>query len=305
MSTKPLPIVIGLGELLWDDFPDGKLPGGAPANVAFQTNQLSCHGLVATRVGEDRDGEELCSLLTGKGLDLSIVQRDPAHPTGRVTVQLTAGIPAYEIHENAAWDFLELTDSLQQAMASASAVCFGTLAQRTQQSRETIHAAVSMTRPDCLRVYDVNLRQKFYTPEWVTASLKLATIVKLNDEEVELLAPLLELPQDQLEFARAVIRNYGPQTVCITRGAKGCLVVTETEAHDIPGKAVKVADTVGAGDAFTAGLIASQLQKWPLARSAEFANRVGGMVASRQGAMPELREEFKQLVEQYRPAGSV
>lgn len=299
MSTSTLPVVVGLGELLWDDFPDGKRPGGAPANVAFQANQLGCRGLVATRVGTDASGDELLEQLSQKGLSLSAVQRDPEHSTGLVTVSLTNGIPTYQIHENVAWDFLQLEDSLASAMKEANAVCFGTLAQRNAASRDVIHQAVELTSPDCLRVYDVNLRQNYYQKDWIEASLRLATIVKLNDEEVEILAPVLDLPTDHLEFARSLIRTYGPRLVCITRGAKGCLVATQSESHDIPGKAVKVADTVGAGDAFTAGLIVAQLRKWPLGLSAEFANRVGGMVASRQGAMPDLVAEFKQLTEQY------
>lgn len=298
----PLPIVIGLGELLWDDFPDGKRPGGAPANFAFQANQLGARGLVATRVGTDGEGDELLEYLSAKQLDLSVVQRDSLHPTGRVTVQLANGIPAYQIHENAAWDFLELDSSLSTAMQSAGAVCFGTLAQRNAASRETIQGAVALTTPECLRVYDVNLRQQFYQGDWVRDSMQLATIVKLNDEEVGLLAPVLKFSSDQTLFARQVIQMFGPRIVCITRGAQGCLIVTADERHEIPGRAVKVADTVGAGDAFTAGLVASQLRQWPLALSGEFANRVGGMVAARQGAMPDLRREFAQLIEQYAPA---
>jgi len=301
MSTTQSPVVIGLGELLWDDFPDGKRAGGAPANVAFQANQLGCQGLMATRIGADAEGDELLNVLTAKGLDLSAVQHDPEHPTGRVTVKLTDGIPQYQIHEQAAWDFLELNDPLRSAMQRAAAVCFGTLAQRTRTSREAIQAAVSLTEPECLRVYDVNLRQNYYQAGWIQQSLRLANIVKLNDEEVRILGPLLGLPEDETEFARNISFLFGPRIVCVTRGARGCLIVTRTETHDIPGRPVKVADTVGAGDAFTAGLIAAQLRNWPLALSGEFANRVGGMVAARQGAMPELREEFAQLLDQYAP----
>ncbi|WP_437184880.1 carbohydrate kinase family protein [Planctomicrobium sp. SH668] len=301
MTTNPLPIVIGLGELLWDDFPTGKLPGGAPANVAFQANQLGFQGLVATRVGDDADGAEILGLLAEKNLDLSIVQKDAKYPTGRVTVELTDGIPAYDIHENAAWDFIEFDAKLQAVAEKAAAVCFGTLAQRKEISRNSIYAFVEATPHDCLRVYDVNLRQKFYTAEWVKKSLSICNTVKLNDEEVEILAPLLNLPIEEEAFAKGLIQDYGVRLVCITRGAKGCLVVTKDETHAIPGKAVKVADTVGAGDSFTAALIASQLRGWPLSLSGEFANRVGGMVASRSGAMPELRREFEQLIEQYQP----
>lgn len=299
--AAPPPIVIGLGELLWDVFPDGRRPGGAPANVAFQAGQLGCRGALVTRVGADADGDDLLAELGRKGLDLSAVQRDREHPTGRVTVTFTGqGQPQYVIHELVAWDFLQADEPLARAMHGAAAVCFGTLAQRNPVSRKTIQAAVAMTSPQCLRVYDVNLRQKFYDRDWIEQSLQLASIVKLNDEEVALLAELMQLPADHTAFGRALIERWGPRIVCVTRGAKGCCVVTATQSHEIPGRAVKVADTVGAGDAFTAGLITGELAGWPLALSAEFANQVGGLVASRPGAMPDLQREFQQLLAQYR-----
>jgi len=294
-------VVIGLGELLWDDFPDGKRAGGAPANVAFQANQLGCQGLVASRIGTETSGDELLDELTGRNLDVSLIQRDPDHPTGRVTVELRQGIPAYQIHEDVAWDYLELNDELRSAMSQAAAVCFGTLAQRNAVSRTTIQEAVALTSKDCLRVYDVNLRQRFYQSGWIRTSLQLANIVKLNDEEVHELGPILGLPEDEKEFALNLCHLFGTQIVCITRGAEGCLIVTKTESHEIPGRPVKVADTVGSGDAFTAAFITGQLKGWSLARSGEFANRVGGMVASRQGAMPDLQREFEQLLAQYTP----
>jgi fructokinase len=301
MTADALPIVVGLGELLWDVFPDGRRPGGAPANVAFQANQLGCRGLIATRVGTDSDGEALLRELQNFGLDLSAVQRDQKHPTGTVTVTLIDGHPDYVIHENVAWDFLELNESLQNAVQRCAAVCFGTLAQRHPVTRETIHRALALASAGTLRIYDVNLRQSYYAADCIEASLRLASHVKLNDEEVQLLAPLLKLPNDEVEFGRAVLEKYGPGVVCITRGARGCTVLSRSEIHHVPGRAVKVADTVGAGDAFTAGLISSQLRGWPLALCAEFANRVGAMVASRAGAMPDLQREFSQLLQQYDP----
>lgn len=300
-SSNQAPVVVGLGELLWDVFPDGKRSGGAPANFAFQTGQLGCHGVLVTRVGADSEGDELLDTLKDKHLDLSVVQRDAERPTGWVSVTLHDGHPSYIIHENVAWDALELTPELEAVMKKADAVCFGTLAQRNPISRKTIQAAVALTPETSLRVYDVNLRQSYYHPEWIKASLQLANFVKLNDEEQPLIANLLGLSHDPVEFSRQLIQQFGVRLVCITRGALGCLVVTETEVHDIAGRPVKVADTVGAGDSFTAGFVFAQLQGWPVGLSAEFANRIGAMVASRQGAMPELTREFAQLVEQYQP----
>ncbi|MFG0335121.1 MAG: carbohydrate kinase [Maioricimonas sp. JB049] len=294
--SEVAPIVIGLGELLWDVFPDRRLPGGAPANVAFQAGQLGCRGVIASRVGSDDLGDELYSYLDEKGLDSRYVQRDPEHPTGRVTIELSDdGQPDFTIHEQVAWDYLALDDSLQQVASEAAAVCFGTLAQRSPIARQTIHSVLAATPHNCLRVYDVNLRQQFYDRSWIEPSLDKASVVKLNHDEVDVLAEQLDLPSDSIGFAGAVQDKYAIDWVCITRGADGCLISTNDETVDVPGRPIEVVDTVGAGDAFTAALIATRLEGWPLRPAAEFANRVGGLVASRSGAMPALTEELAEL----------
>ncbi|WP_437201815.1 carbohydrate kinase family protein [Planctomicrobium sp. SH664] len=302
MSPAKLPLVIGLGELLWDVFPDYRVPGGASGNFAFQAQQLGCRGMVVSSVGQDADGDELLQFLTAQGVDTRGVQRAPAHPTSRVTVTVSAeGQPDYVIHEQVAWDHLQMTPALQDAMREASAVCFGTLAQRNETSRETIQQALELVSVNCLRVYDVNLRQNYYHRDTIEASAMKADLVKLNDDEVRLLAPLLKFPTDEVSFAQSLIDHFGTRVVCVTRGAKGCVVVSKDEIHEVPGRPVKVADTVGAGDSFTAALIVSQLKGWPLAIGSEFANHVGGMVAARKGGMPNLREEFAQLIARYEP----
>ncbi|MBT5019927.1 MAG: carbohydrate kinase [Planctomicrobium sp.] len=291
------PVVIGLGELLWDIFPDGKRPGGAPANVAYQAQQLGCQGVVASRVGIDELGDEVIEFLESKGLRILAIQRDELAPTGRVTVSFNdQNQPEYIIHENVAWDKLEFTDDLQQVMERANAVCFGTLAQRSEVSRRAVMQAVEATSENCLRVYDVNIRQNYYDVSWIQQSLKLASIVKMNDEEVELLAPQLKLPTDEKEFSITLIKKFDLKLVCITRGSKGCRLTSKEESITIPGEPVQVADTVGAGDAFTAGLIYSQLSGKSLKESGEIANKIGGLVASHHGAMPELKDEFTRLI---------
>ena len=291
------PVVIGLGELLWDIFPDGKRPGGAPANVAYQAQQLGCQGVVASRVGIDERGDEVIEFLESKGLRTLAIQRDELAPTGRVTVSFNdQNQPEYIIHENVAWDKLEFTDDLQQVMERANAVCFGTLAQRSEVSRRAVMQAVEATSENCLRVYDVNIRQNYYDVSWIQQSLKLASIVKMNDEEVELLAPQLKLPTDEKEFSITLIKKFDLKLVCITRGSKGCRLTSKEESITIPGEPVQVADTVGAGDAFTAGLIYSQLSGKSLKESGEIANKIGGLVASHHGAMPELKDEFTRLI---------
>lgn len=296
-NSASLPLVIGLGELLWDCFGDDRRPGGAPANVAFQANQLGCRGTVVTRVGQDDLGRELLDFLKQQQLATDYVQVDENYPTGTVTVEFTdANDPQYTIHEHVAWDHLEFNDSLATLMGEAQAVCFGTLAQREAASREAIHQCLAATGEECLVVYDINLRQKYYDRDWIERSLKAARVVKLNEDEVQVLSELLDLDGGDLPpFAKQLQTDFGVEAICITRGAEGCLIYSEGQAYDIPGSPVEVADAVGAGDAFTAALISRRLLGWPWEQAALFANRVGGLVASKSGAMPTLREEFQQL----------
>ncbi|QDT25181.1 2-dehydro-3-deoxygluconokinase [Gimesia panareensis] len=296
-NSASLPLVIGLGELLWDCFGDDRRPGGAPANVAFQANQLGCRGTVVTRVGQDDLGRELLDFLKQQQLATDYVQVDENYPTGTVTVEFSdANDPQYTIHEQVAWDHLEFNDRLATLMGEAQAVCFGTLAQREAASREAIHQCLAATGEDCLVVYDINLRQKYYDRDWIERSLKAARVVKLNQDEVQVLSELLSVDGSDLpRFAKQLQTDYGVEAVCITRGSGGCLIYAESQSYDIPGTPVEVADAVGAGDAFTAALISRRLLGWPWDRAALFANRVGGLVASKSGAMPVLRDEFEQL----------
>lgn len=289
--------LIGLGELLWDCFPDGNRPGGAPANVAFHAQQLGLSARVATRVGDDPLEDELCEFLAKQGLRTDLVQRDAKHGTGTVTVEPQPnGQTRYTFLESSAWDFLEADDRWLAAMSQARAVCFGTLAQRNPASRSAIHECLRATRPDCLRVYDVNLRPPFYEREWIVASLELANVVKLNDDEVRTLAAMLGAPSDaEAEFAKWLREQHDLDLVCVTRGPRGAVAVDREGTCDVPGIAVQVVDTVGAGDAFTAGLIRSRLERWPLPDGLALANRIGALVAGRPGAMPDLRPEFAAL----------
>lgn len=299
-DRRTVPSVIGLGEVLWDLFPNSRQPGGATANVAFHTTQLGCIGAVASRVGDDELGRELRDYLIAHGLETSLVQDDDEAPTGTVTVELTDDGHHFVIHEDVAWDRLAWTPSLQAAIRSADAICFGTLGQRSPLARETIQQCLWEASDDCLLVFDVNVRQHFYDRMLIERSLQSAKMVKLNAEEVTLLAELLEWPSGDLaSFASRVRDNFGVELVCITRGEHGCWIGSETECVDVLGLPVQVVDTVGAGDAFTAALIVAQLRGWPLRDSAEFANQVGALVASRRGAMPELVKEYNGLCDRF------
>jgi fructokinase len=208
-----------------------------------------------------------------------------------------AGDPTYTIHEDAAWDHLEFTPELESVMHAVDAVCFGTLAQRAPTSRQTIYECLAATRPDCLRIYDVNLRQQWYRREWIERSLEAATVLKLNESELRVLCSLLDLKVCRPEESGAELRDrFGLDLVCFTCGNGGCLLLGENESVVRPVPEVHVVDAVGAGDAFTAALITARLANWPLETCAEFANSVGALVVSSAGAMPLLRDEYQVLL---------
>lgn len=282
-------LVLGIGEILWDCFDDGRRPGGAPANVVFHVTRLHRSGLLCSRVGTDVDGDALLAVLRERGLDLRLVRRDPGRATGRVSVDTSRpDAPRFTIHENAAWDAIELGPELEQAARECAALCVGTLAQRTKRSRDTIRRCLELAR-SALTVYDVNLRPPFYRREWIEATLERVRVVKLNDDEVRVLDDLLELRAgDETGFARSLIGRFGLEWVCVTRGARGCLMVSADEVHDEAGVPVRVIDAVGAGDAFTAGMISGLLRGDSAAEIARSANRLGAAVAARAGAMPDI-----------------
>ena len=302
MSAAADSIVVGLGEALWDCFADSRRPGGAPANVAFGAFQLGYRGIVCSRVGADALGDELLAYLTDQGLDTRFIQRDADHATGTVTVNAAiADAPDYVIHEDVAWDHLAFDADTESLMRRADAVCFGTLAQRSDTARETIHRCLGAVGPECLTVYDVNLRQQWYDRDRIERSMKAAKIVKLNADEMRTLTPILDIERSDAEsFGRELRERYGVAITCVTRGERGCLLVDRNETIDLPGVPVTVADAVGAGDAFTSGLIATRLEGWSLRAGGEFANRVGALVASRPGARPPLRADLARLRDAFR-----
>jgi fructokinase len=281
-------LVVGLGEILWDLLPTGKHLGGAPANFAYITNLLGNKGVVASRVGNDPFGAEATRKMRDLGLSCSYVQHDSANPTGIVNVKLDGkGGHRFEIEEPSAWDFFEWSAEWQNLAAKADAVCFGSLAQRAPRSRETIRQFVSSTRPGAVRVFDVNLRGNFYSPEVMDHSMKLAGIVKMNHEEVPQVMQLCGLAAgDEPSSARRLMDRYGLQLVCVTRGCKGSLLITRERSSEQPGVPIEVADTVGAGDAFTAGMVHEYLDGSSLEVMGETANLVGAWVASQTGPTP-------------------
>jgi fructokinase len=284
-------IVVGLGELLWDLLPSGKQLGGAPANFAYVTNLLGDTGVPASRVGGDVLGDEALAQLAFLGLVADFVQQDPMHSTGTVKVELDdRGQPRYEISEPVAWDFLEWTPAWHQLAGAADALCFGSLAQRSAPSRSSIRSFLHALRPETIRIFDVNLRQNFYTAQALAESMQLANIVKLNHEELPRIMRLFEFDhRNEEDSARRLLSLYDLKLLCVTRGNNGSMLMSSAECNEHPGFKVSVADTVGAGDAFTAALVHGYLRRTSLAQINEAANRVGAWVASQPGAMPAVK----------------
>jgi fructokinase len=291
------PVVIGLGEILWDFLPTGRQLGGAPANFAYAAALLGNKATIASRIGADELGDDIVAKLAAT-VSTENLQRDSTHPTGTVKVRLDHdGKPNFEIVEPVAWDFLEWTENLNILALRADAVCFGSLAQRSPQSRETIRKFLRVAHPQSARVFDVNLRQSFYSTEVIHESLKLANIVKLNHDELPTVAKMFEIQYDNEESAAQKLRDaFNLNLVCVTRGDSGSLLVSDSESDEHPGFKVQVADTVGAGDAFTAGLVHQYLTNASLQRMNDLANRMGAWVSTQSGAMPVPSRNLKDIL---------
>jgi fructokinase len=294
-------LILGIGELLWDVLPEGPRLGGAPANFTVMAGRLGNHAVILSRIGRDELGRKAVDRLDPLPADTSSLQVDPAHETGRVTVAFEDGQPHYTIHQPAAWDFAELSDEWVNLAERADAICFGSLAQRCPESRQTIQTLAAQTKSGCVRVFDVNLRAPFYSSEVIQESLELASVMKMNDAEVPLVLGLLGLPagegseSEQLRWGAERLLDEFPtlEMVAITRGGHGSLLVTRAEWNEHPGIPIQVADTIGAGDAFTAALTHYLLRGANLATLNEAGNLWGGWVASQSGAMPALPDEVR------------
>jgi fructokinase len=304
-------LILGIGELLWDIVPDGMRLGGAPANFAVMAGRLGNHAAILSRIGRDDLGRQAIDRLDPMPVETGFLQVDQLHETGRVTVSLEGGEPHYTIHEPAAWDFLELSDEWIQLAARADAICFGSLAQRNRQARQTIQTLAAEASAKCIRVFDVNLRAPFYSAEVLQESLELATVVKMNDVEAPLVLDLLDLAIEEApvtgetlstpEYLRAAAERLlaefpSLQLVAATRGSRGSLLVTRDEWNEHPGFPVKVADGIGAGDAFTAAMTHYMLRGADLATLNEAGNRWGGWMASQSGAMPALPDSVRDAI---------
>jgi fructokinase len=298
--------IVALGELLWDKLPSGKRAGGAPFNFAFHCNQLGHPAIIVSRVGDDELGRELRDHVRRLGVNEEFIQTDREHSTGTVEVSLDAsGQPTYNIIENVAWDFIEWQPHLAELAETAQAVCFGTLGQRSKQSRETIAGFIAATNKTCLTVCDMTLRQTFFTNETILNSLRAIDWLKVNEEEAERVIQSFRKDATTRSGSDPVYwqQNLLPAIhseiplLIVTRGSSGCVVANLDERIDLPGIHVKVADTVGAGDAFTAAFLTQSLEGKPLRECARFANAYAAVVASKPGGTPTVtRAEAEALL---------
>lgn len=285
-------LIVGMGEALWDCLPEGRKFGGAPANFAYHVGQFGWHSVVVSAVGQDPLGDEIIDIVNNVNLDNRIAR--VACPTGTVQVTLSGdGIPSYEICENVAWDNIPWSDDLADIAHQTRAVCFGSLAQRSKTSRETILRFLDEMDEDTERIFDINLRQHFYSLEIIDESLKRSTILKLNDEEIDVVSAMLGLTGSVEERCRQLIGRYQHlQMVILTCGAVGSNVFTETETSYVDTPKVKVADTVGAGDSFTATFVAQYLKGKSIREAHRIAVMASAYVCTQNGAMPKFTKEI-------------
>ncbi len=290
-------IVVGMGEALWDVLPEGKKIGGAPANFAYHVSQFGLASEVISAVGDDALGDEILENLTSKGLS-HLIEKVP-YPTGTVQVEIDqAGVPQYEIKENVAWDNIPYTARLEAIAERTGAVCFGSLAQRNVVSRNTINRFLdAMPQTDSTAiVFDVNLRQGFYNKEILCNSMKRCNILKINDEELVTVSRMFGYPGiDLQDKCWILLGKYNLKMLILTCGINGSYVFTPGNVSFQPTPKVEVADTVGAGDSFTAAFIASILKGKSVAEAHALAVRTSAYVCTQKGAMPVLPKELTNL----------
>lgn len=282
---KNKPVVVGIGELLWDVLPTGKRAGGAPVNFVYHATQMGAEGYAISAVGNDVAGTEIIQELDKNHIISSYIST-VEHPTGSVMVELKDGIPAYTIIEGVAWDHIPLTQDGIDLMKRADAVCFGTLAQRAPESRETLRTLLSYMAPDALRFFDINLRQSYYSKDLIESLLEQANVFKINDEELDLLRSMYQLEGTTEEICRQLIETYDLRYLILTAGAEFSAVYSPTEVSTIPTPRVKVADTVGAGDSFSGAFVYSLLTGKSLREAHQKAVEVAAFVCTESGAWP-------------------
>ena len=287
------PIIVGVGEILWDMLPGGKVLGGAPANFACHCSQLGAKSHVISAIGKDDPGCEILEDVEMLGIRSDFLFIEERFPTSTVTVKLDAkGHPEYTIHENVAWDHIPEDQGAIGLMAGADAVCFGSLAQRSPVSRKSIQSYLSAAPGDCLRVFDVNLRQHYYSKELIEESLGFADVLKLNDEELVILSDLFALEGDENALIRSFQQTYNLKLVALTKGGDGSTLYHGTERSDYRADEVNAVDTVGAGDSFTAAMVMTFLKGMYLKDIHRIASEISAYVCTQNGATPAIPSDL-------------
>ncbi len=289
MKTKT---VVGLGEVLWDVFPEGKKLGGAPANFAYHVAQLGLGGVVVSAIGNDELGDEIKANFEEKGLT-HLLESSP-YPTGTVQVSVNErGVPHYTIEEGVAWDNIRYNETLKELAIKTDCLCFGSLAQRNAVSRSTIEQFIHDMPVGSYKVFDINLRQHFYSKELIEKSFSLCNVLKINDEELDKTAEMFDITGDPIQLCKVLLTRYGWKLLILTCGENGSYVVTPHEVSFLKTPQVKVIDTVGAGDSFAAAFCASLLKGESIEEAHRRAVDISAYVCTQAGAMPVLPDALK------------
>ena len=286
-------IIVGLGEALWDCLPEGRKIGGAPANFAYHASQFGYEAHAVSAVGNDALGDETIEALKANGLKLCMPRVD--FPTGQVLVSLDEdGVASYDIKEGSAWDNIPFTPEMEQLAGRCSAVCFGSLAQRNEVSRNAIYRFLNATPKGCMRIFDINLRQNFYSKEVIQESLRRCNVMKVNDEELVIIGRMFGYPGLDIENkCWLILGKYNLDMLVLTCGVNGSYVFSKGAMSFLETPKVEVADTVGAGDSFTGAFVASILSGKTIPEAHRIGVNVSAYVCTQNGAMPAIPEELK------------
>jgi fructokinase len=284
---------LSVGEVLWDIFPDYKKPGGSPANVAYHLHSLGTDSLLLSRLGKDRNGDGLLDFLNQKGINCNLIQLDDKHPTGIVNVEFDEGEPSYSIEGPSAWDFIEITDELIKDVNSLDAICFASLSQRNDKTKDTVQNLLSAVPGSCLKVFDLNLRPPFVDKDLVISTIQKSDIIKINEHEFKILTEWF----GKQDFTVDLFEDDPAKIVLLTEGEKGSTMFTSTntlheDAHPISGEG----DFVGVGDAFLACFTFLKLNQTPENKILSLSNQYAAFVASQKGGMPDIPESILEQI---------
>ena len=295
-TQMPKPTIICFGEVLWDVLPTGRIAGGAPMNVAYHINQLGMQSKIISSIGDDDLGKELIRFLESKGVSTDLIQTDNTFPTGIVNVMLdSGGYPSYEIVSPVAWDYIRPDDKVKDLVNGSDALVFGSLACRTERNKRTLFEYLDVAP---VRVLDVNLRAPFYSQPLIEALLAKADIVKMNDEELALIASWQGIGGDERHQLDYIKNKFGIDLLILTKGKDGAACLDESGYQEHPGFAIKVQDTIGSGDSFLAAFLSKYLKGSTTLECLAFAGAVGALVATKAGGTPEVTpQEIQALMD--------